>query len=226
MSIRVHKVLGYGLDDLQENDPRLLSNLYNVIENIDSKRMIKEFYMWYDMKEYEVPHGQKYNDSICLQFPTHRPDSFRPIYYEPEFGLENVLLFVPWGYENYYRYDNIIDWVEETYTQSEPQNPNIKILNNGIYPHTGRIKLNGEKITGDYNERMMSIYDQEEFRLKYPEKLTAWLDTLGFSTYNEYQEKTRPDVPFDIYLLAKFLNVFVDPNIVWTFKPMIYTYWS
>jgi hypothetical protein len=150
------------------------------------------------------------------------------IKYDPEFGSKTTIIFtIPW-YDEWDRYDDIIDYYEYKGKDLEPI---TEVLTRPIYPHDFYIdNRNGNRIKFDDFDtfRFMEslIVKEPEAKDKYEKIILDHVKTMGFKTWEEAKKHIAPGIPFDIRLMCEYLGVFKNINDVYTLKPMIYTYWS
>lgn len=216
MGIRIHKILGYGLDDIQVDgynlvDPRINIENFNNIWNLtldDYKEFVKE-----DVVESAMINQVKNT-------------WFHPIIHDAEYGIPNVLCVTPPGY-GWSRHDDIIDWVEETYIK-DPRNENGKdwyeMLPDGIFP------FNGLYMNANTNENFMG--DQHHLAGMFKRSSFAGLMEdavaieLGFSSAEEAVEKIVPSIPDSVINVCKFIEIFNNEEDIFSLRPMIYCYWA
>lgn len=166
MGIRVHKAIGYGLDTLRTkpgkdeyhhatvDDPR-----FDWQQRRDDERTqdmgVKAFSEWIMANEARL------TELIAAESPVADPIALklllmglgdmnkdlhylwqlgRSLIHQDEFGLPGVLLVIdPPSHQSWYRYDNTLDWTEETELHNQ-RNRVIRIQRPGIYPYDGRWK--------------------------------------------------------------------------------------
>lgn len=246
MGIRIHKVLGYGLTDLQLNDDRLnldcfskhYKNAHYFSDEFDEKYSFENFKSFINDK-YEQEKNLSFTEGkkLSLSFLKRDIEENKLGYFGSyniflglfqEFHKKNLLLVtVPW-YKDWYRYDNIIDYVEQSEVYGEPKDI-ILPLNDAIYPHISYTNLKtGEKFE-DFS--IIRAFNEIKFNKKIKEKdKPGFYDRLakkvGFENYLDYYNNVKPETPDDIKLLCEFYNIFKDPKTVDTLRPILYTYWS
>lgn len=154
--------------------------------------------------------------------------------YNAEYGLGNVICIQPLGCHDWYRYDDMIDWVEESQLKRQdtdyPQINWVEELPDGIYPfsalfmdnQTGkRLSTNGPIMLW---RRLVSHYK------KHPEDYDPYCDELaramGYADHAEALTRITPEVPGEIRDLCEWTKLFVDPKTVLTLKPILYTWWG
>jgi hypothetical protein len=143
MGIRVHKAIGWATKKpLPALDDNAMERLYGV--------SFKEFLEWLKKHKAEVDAAvpkikdPRYgnpsplsNVSFYLSCATRRnaTESIgRCVIRENEFGVKDVSLFVdPIEFSSWFRYDNTLDWIEET--QSHGQKERFRWVTRGLYPY-------------------------------------------------------------------------------------------
>lgn len=224
MGIRIHKVLGFGLTDVAVNrdletieDKRLNSYKAPWYQNID----IEAFYKWW-MKNEENDQNKFYAELYLkdLKEGVIQSSTRRFGFYEDEGGLDNVLLFVaPSSMDEWYRYDNAIDYYE-----ADGMEPKVQEIDRAIFPWEGYWDVSvtpPKRLDGDqlrsvmyYNQLIRDgMFDLAE-KIKY--KITDDIDISN----------VRPIIPPEIVALVKYLDVFTEERYIYEMKPLIYTYWS
>lgn len=240
MGIRIHKKIGYGLDDVQYQDIKIVDQRFNLEDgyfafDCEDQEEIFSGSKFFEHLEKRVENEQKEKNISMLLFDfcylkdlnLKEFDFFDYITYDSEFGLKNVILFQTFS-EDWTRYDNIIDYVEETENR---QKNNYKILKRPIYPYENWINL---KTGLDYLEvdgkrlRLVELlravnYFEEFVDIEVDEE---YLKTFGFDSIEDVKNNIKPAVPEIIKEYCKWLKIFKDEKIVDTLKPMVYNYWS
>jgi len=231
MGIRVHKYIGYGLADLDAtgeevrdgrvNADYLLRGMYDDTRSAAAYEVAVDAYN----AGMEDPRARVHTFALDKTTPNWEPmDS---ICWRAEYGDPRVLLLAPPGYSDWRRYDDTIDWIEETYFADPPQGNRVKILPHGIYPFSG---LYMDSRTG---ERLTDVMDWVRFRSSVREGGDVPTDLLdetaqaaGYADDAEAGEYVVPWVPTEITFLAKFLGVFTDDAVALQLRPMLYTWWG
>jgi hypothetical protein len=174
MGIRVHRVIGYGLTDIQHkrgtiNDSRFNMDRFDALCYGDEKKYtVARFLRWLrcnrrrlaQLAEKEAhrrctPRDHKMDEGLFLmnylpQSPRLRgPQMFeylkqkylyfyKAVIYAHEFGKSNIMVFRPFGCaEEWTRYDNIIDYCEETVHYNSRSRVKSLAPLCGIYPYIG-----------------------------------------------------------------------------------------
>jgi hypothetical protein len=235
MGIRVHKTLGYGLSDLKTEE----SAGWRIADdrvNLDSPAFkfppppIEEYRAWLE----ERREADEIAIDLELSF-LREPEPGDPkfdletaVIHSGEFGLPEVLLIVPPTYQRRWsRFDDAIDYIEETYLRKEakdPQQNRCDVLRHGIYPFIGYMdKRTGEKlddrifywVRGTNAEKPLS-----------EDELDMLAKACGFESNKDAWENVAPIVPNDITNIATFLNLFTSEDVFLQLRPILYTYWS
>jgi hypothetical protein len=232
MGIRIHKCLGYGLDDIEFDtvnftfiDKRINKNGYlNSNEGHFSLGGFLDFYR---------ENGDNLMYGIDKDLLSNNDwKAYKSIVYDWEFGIKNILLIIPPCHaETWFRYDDIIDYIEETFIQE--QTNRYKVFDRGIYPYDGWMnKSTGESISFQYvvairrEERLLKkTYDIDN--LLYIQKgLESLSKKIGFKDYYEAKDNIVPYIPEDVVLLCKYLQLFNEHKTIFELKPMLYVYWG
>ena len=240
MGIRIHKLLGYGLSDVVAEE-------YDIQ---DSRFNLEDGYFAYDAYEQEekftyanfIQHLKKVMEEdkqrkgiSMLSFEIHdfetekkKKNIYDLIHHNGEFGLPNVVLFQT-GAKDWSRYDNIIDYMEDTHNVDSIENK-VTIFDRPIYPYESWTNLK----TG------LTYFEKDGKRLQPFELLRAvnwmieekqdinieYLKSFGFDSIEDVKKNVVPMVPEMIVELCKYLKVFKDDATILQLKPMIYTYWG
>lgn len=260
MGIRIHKALGYGIADLKTakdgefDDPRIDGEEFSACQDALYEMDWKKFQEWLKSEKealiqfhlgltpYPRPgddcqfeFAMMTNDKTWPKKPEN-PDPGSHVIWDPEFGLPNVMLFVPTSCHSWMRYDDPIDYHEFTYSPKGQIN-RIKTIEGccGIFPWSSsmacmtkapaaiapglqafeRNAVRGWMSGGDYNQ-LVGRWDKKTPAL-------AKGETLQFLL-----ENYRPYIPLEATCLLWFLReAFKDVKAFTnSLRPMIYTYWA
>lgn len=208
MGIRVHKCLGYGFTDFKGNfDPRLSKQLNEILEE-NEDNTTQHFVDYIKRDDIRLPLKQMVIDNI--EKYEHHKESYDYVVHDDEFGIENIILFIPPGeLKTWHRYDNCIDYHEET--ELHNQENHVEIIPNGIYP------FNGTYCHIETNEQF-SAYQYGIFK-KLKEAGQDLPDSIDF-------EKLIIKKPEALVYFLEFLEIFTDKKYINDLQPMCYTYWS
>lgn len=246
MGIRVHKIIGYGFDDVQTKDydivdPRFKSSINDheaiyekceafpewIMENVDQAAYI--LHAIYKMPIADI----KFDLSLMAQLMRARIKEGRKykthtlFTHQSEFGIPEVMMFVPIDSPGWYRYDDIIDWMEETKAHNQ-ENRIINLFEEtnscGIYPYT-MMMLNPfrENLTQSKRNRMEpSTYNMATGR---------WDEGMPPQAKNEeilkhFREDWIPQIPGAIMAFIAYLDILENPQTLYELKPLLYVYWG
>lgn len=220
MGIRIHKSLGYGLDDLVEDDPRLARPFYEVFDELDRDRMEYEFISF--ARSIADKHDELYVDLFKRdELEDRNPPLYYSVVQDSEFGSENVALFIPPGHKDWVRYDDIIDYYEsEEFNPEDPMEPRVQLLDKPIWPYDGW-SHKGESLTNNAYKMFDLIRT-----LKRDNRESSDIEKILLEEYGMNYDEIRPTIPFILAALLKFVRLFKEDSTIYTLKPMIYTYWS
>ena len=240
MGIRIHKILGWGLIDINnsiEEDERLNSESCEDYEKLNA---IDEFLDWVKDNEKECEeimkkvNGEEYKCSLIdITFLLQKKkdgtidQSKMPdvLTYDSEFGNFSVMVFCPITSHNWYRYDDIIEYYEADCCADDGR---VKILTHccGIWPYStsmihipgspkyGEKGFPGSMLGGDYNG-LIGVFSEGIEPILKEEKLDY------YKKY--YRPSIAPVLILHLYWLKIFTNFY---ETIQKLRPMIYTYWS
>lgn len=234
MGISVKKIMGYGFDDIVENDPRFTispekySEFYESLANKEQQKLfiehllnrdeyksryVSDYYALYDMK--------REKKEVTL-------NSYDFMKYDNDGGMPNVFIIKPlFGYTDWYRFDDSIDHAER------PQRNKIQVQRfNTLHPFMSFVDAQTGEIFNDriFNAiRHINSCLDEKTNPDVPNDDWNSLyegSSKKYKTFKEYEQFVFPAKPASIIEYANFFKIFKDDKIVHTLKPMIYTYWS
>lgn len=234
MGIRVHKILGYGLNDIEYSNDKVTDKRINVEALKDCRE--KSFIEWFNDQDikllaytisrlFKLDYKNLYFNFRLTSFENNKNllSRYRVLTYDDEFGFDNVMLITPPDQKNWYRYDDIIDWIEESF---EPRVVDLfKDGKTGIYPYEGRVGRNpflktpsafNDKTTisgGEYN-RFVGKWDTKIDPIATGEALDDLLNNW------------KPALPPIIFAYLVFSNILTHPKYAYDLRPLLYVYWS
>ena len=240
MSTRIHKILGWGLSDINnsiEEDERLDSE---ACCDYDKLRAIDEFLDWVknngeEAKEVKKKvdgegHGCSFLDITFLlskkedgTIDKSKIHDF--LTYDSEFGNSSVMIFCPITAHDWYRYDDIIDYYEAGCGVGEGE---VNVLTNccGIWPYsTSMIHIPGSPKYGEegFPESMMGGDYNREIGV-FSKEMRPILKGDDLDYYKKYYRPSiAPSLILHLYWLKIFTNFY---ETIHELRPMIYTYWS
>jgi hypothetical protein len=242
MGIRIHKIIGYGLDDLVTDekgyyiqDPRVNPEGI-IIRSLENNEFSLDAYL---------EHLESQNDTylnIDRSFFKTVSDKdkwkYNPYYsfhWNGEYGIPNVICFCPITHSDWSRYDDIIDYVEATYIETPAQQNQYKILAHGIYPwdgifmdaRTGKTLPRQAVVVRRMMKTIEKLREENSDKdIEVPGLVMEGVREIGFSSYEEARDYMAPIIPESIIDLLKWGKAFTDESVVRQLRPMMYTYWS
>lgn len=242
MGIRIHKILGYALADLNVSegsfditeDERIDPNGFMSLSWEERKEVYtsKRFHVEVEL----MCSNDDFFDSgyglhlLRHQFKEGKIEKYpfdNMCIWDPEFGLSNVLLFIPpskalnVGERNsWYRYDDIIDYMEE----NKEATPKIRFLNQPIYPYLRWMDLRDPP--KEIDTELVRLINHFKERGGMTMSWDALHDKYGFLHLEEAEENIAPIVPPELVHTLRYLHIFKDPETAYQLRPAIYTYWG
>lgn len=243
MGIRIHKVLGYGLTDLQVADGKIVDpriNPKSVLLSY-SKSSKLEPYLEYlrdrasgkhdGTKDISAQIEATFIEQLSGKKKQPKATPYDCVTWETEGGLPNVFVLTPLGLVNeWHRWDDTIDYYE---AEGNPE-PGLKLLKTGAYPYDGWM----DSKTGDpLNTSSVSYWrhfretlnqsDKEIDEVSFAKTLTYFAKEAGYKGDTaEFEQRIAPSIPDPIRFLVDWGQLFVNPKDVLQLRPMIYTYWN
>lgn len=223
MGIRIHKFLGYGLDDVKCSKGYISDERFNLVDGYFSKDKDVESFEMSDFIKYIVGEADKEKKAEGFtmltfdiqQLKTQKWDFYDVIRHESEFGMKKVVVFRPF-LKDWLRYDDIIDYMEAKDCKNR-----LKVLDRPIFPYESWIDKNtGHPYIMIKGKKTMCHDIIRDLNFGF------YRDDLGFKNEKEARENIVPLVPEIIRKYCEYLKVFKDKSTCLTLKPMIYTYWS
>ena len=232
MGIRIHKVLGYGLNNLKNKDPRIQPDFFDRWgeHGYDGTDFIK----W--LKANKKP--AKVMLSTVLGVEPFRVGSGMwacsdielntgsLIHCDQEYGMSKVMVLSSIETKDWYRYDNIIDYIE-----SSPQAKCIDLFKTrkqtGIYPYEGMTLIPGRrniaKELGLCKTNSMSGGTYNQLVGNWSKKLPPINDS-GLLTH--LKNDWVPQIPEAILLFTLYARIFREPLMAYQLRPLLYTWWG
>jgi hypothetical protein len=246
MGIRVHKVLGWGLYNLEPGergaeDPRVnwesplvkyegLSG-QEYFRWLEAKRRASQDSFMFSMDWAVLAHSEGFAER-------NLQDCFT---YQPEFGLPEVLMLTPFSRPDWRRSDDTIDYLTESYQLPgegirEPamkdQPDHVAVLPNAPYPFNGMFmdKRTGERLSKslDWVRIWNSLGRHRIFEEGSEQRrmLDLLAQAAGLAGHDEAAEVVVPLVPDEIRDLAEFGQMFTGPDVWLQLRPLLYTFWG
>lgn len=223
MGIRVHKVIGYGLDDVQTDGFEITDPRFNLLgwaladwENRENTWTLDGFQNY--AKHYLEMYG-------LFEEILEKPDwpwRFPWVHHNTEFGLPNVFLIQSACSSRHFRYDDTIDYHEETALYQQANR--VAHIPWGVWPYNGSFmdRRTGERVR--FGSDLMRCLDPG-FTID-KEVLNRLAKKCGFLDADDARINLGPIIPEEIELMCRWLCLFNDESTIWQLKPMLYVYWS
>lgn len=146
----------------------------------------------------------------------------RGFYSEVEFGLGNVFAVKPYGYPDWHRRDDAIDYLEET--ENHGQRNFVSLFNRPLYPWD--IYMDGK--TGAPYCHGSEMHSMVNFLLQknQEDQVSSYLVERGFSSLQEFKDTVVPFVPYDVRYMCEWAGIFQDPTTIFSLRPMLYVFWA
>lgn len=240
MGIRIRKVLGYGLNDLntkvvdkwgteEVDDPRFdPSGWWHADCATRAKKWSTEGFLKHCQQVIDDSGDDNYNHfelrlMLSPSFENVRmTDIDHCVSHDNEGGLAHVVTFTPFTSPNWVRYDDTIDY----YDSGIGVEPNIKLLDVPLFPHVSYIdNTTGERANRDVEHAIYlfrNAPNQNGEELNYIQ-LKA-LENIRCKEH--WTERYNVAIPDELVEFFRYANMFVDEKTIWQLKPMIYTYWA
>jgi len=244
MGIRIKKMLGYGLLDVQckENgkitDPRFNEDSVLFADYTETDRFNREHYLAYCKK-----HNNGFEFDLMLELDWLKTkgnhwdwyDSFR---HDSEYGLPKVLCIRPASCPDWYQYDNTIDYYQahiESRKSRKYMNCTAEEIEGGIYPFIADYhdKRDGRTVDSSAACAFLRLINTNRDLMKRrgkkkrkPLDATPLARLCGFKNTDEALENMYAKPPDTIVNLCRFGEIFKDEATIRELVPMLYTYWS
>jgi len=256
VGIRIHKVLGYGLTDVQFDeknwemtDPRFNPNGYfGILDVFDREETFTDKGFDEYVNKIVGDTGDNFHNLYILQrerknaleknghttgdgerYYNYKDSIDNCVTYDSEYGDSKIMVFTPpyWG-KAWTRYDDIIDYYDP---QNSDDDGGISdghiILNRPIYPFDGYQDCRTTPPTRLVDPDFRLYVDSKSFNAKYRESLLRNLkERMGFNSDEEIEQAINPIIPLELIELLKYMKVFNDEKDIYLLKPMIYWYWG
>jgi hypothetical protein len=246
MGIRVHKVLGFGINDLEVDDfditdPRVDKDKYDEFQEKTWDLSMEDFIKWCEenTKDRDEFHkrlcgGEELYSTYFMDLDRVPTSNIRGIghhvVWEPEFGIPEVMLFVPPGrFGEWFRYDDHLDYYEESIRRE--QGNWVMMTERPIYPESMWVRFR-DPPEGMWKTQEASDKAQVLFEGDYSRLIGTWDENINPVLKDEAlkhaKEDYRPAFPQALTsLLWYFRDMFDDvESFANQLRPMIYTYWG
>lgn len=235
MGMRIHKILGYGLDDVQHEGGRITDPRINVSGHLlmAPDQVGPEYRAHLEkLRDAEREHSDAWFDiETEIQLLRATPGRLDwPVTWECEYGRQDVLLIRPMAFGKWSRYDDPIDYAEECALHEDPTAPRVVPLPQGIWPFESLYmdSRDGRRLDGTVKwvfDRLMHGKTDGPT----PEQRRAvdhLAHRLGFDDADQARTCIVPWVPGDVRRIASWGSLFTEPDVWLKLRPMLYVYWS
>lgn len=229
MGIRVHKFLGYGLADVQTKDMRITDERINPqswLLTYDGTPSVEDYHAWLSQHQREFPSMDLW---YCRDEKRDRRRELNHCaIWSPEYGMPEVLVLQPLGCPDWSRFDNSIDYIEETWLRPERQGNHVDLVGGGIYPWIGTYMddRTGEAVDDKIMWWVRLCNSDEPDDEGRAEALDVLAQAAGLSGHEEAVAHVWPMVPDEVRDLAEFAELFTSDGTWRQLRPMLYTYWA
>lgn len=254
MGIRIHKVLGYGLTDVQYDtdnwemiDPRFNKKGYMCLGCEDQEEKFtnegfdeylaeevkkedqlaeKDKYHMRDLSVLKHLREQELKDEKHVRYSDK--DIFNKVIYNPEFGSSEVVVFQPVVFGNdWQRYDDIIDYYDPANhpVHGGPEN-GVILIDRAIYPFEWLWDVRTIPPTS-LTSVEYNLYNMTRSGTEHAPNIAQNLaETMNFESVEEMNDKIRAIIPDELIVLLKYLKIFEKDEYIYDLKPMLYSYWA
>lgn len=232
MGIRVHKILGWGLTDLDtgyQADRRV--NWSSPLLSYEDQPTAGQYYYWLEARRQAA--GDKCSFSLDWAMlhgdeKLREKDLYGCVVYEHEYGLPEMLVLRPVTKDDWYRFDDDIDHMTETYPWREDSQTNrVQVFEHPPFPFNGFYmdKRDGRKLPDAVFPwwQLQNGTRNREFR---EQAADLFAREMGFAGHAEAVENVAPQVPEEIRDLAEFGRLFTGPDVWLQLRPLLYTWWA
>jgi hypothetical protein len=142
-----------------------------------------------------------------------------------------VLVVRPATKTDWFRYDDTIDYMTETYPwREDSQSSHVQVYKHGPFP------FNGSYMDARDGRRLPDLvfpwWQIQNSKVR-PDELENTFGALeifalemGFAGHEEAKVNVVPEVPDEIRDLAEFGHLFPDPGTWLQLRPLLYTWWG
>lgn len=245
MGYRIKKCLGWGLNDVVTEELAIKDTRF--IESKDEweeifEKDIADFFDWVLNNKDEttkvlksaLPKGLMFSNTFDILLRMKLGEDWkkgdkidstrwsRGYSFDAEFGLPNVMMFIPVENPEWDRYDDDLDYYEASMGQDAE--PKLNILNSsGIFPHLGIIKIPHEPEV----EGLGHYIDPGEWKRLRGTFLPSRGPSRGEDIAEQVKRSYRPKICDSVMLYTYWLGIWKDwKTTVQELRPMIYTYWG
>lgn len=219
MGIRIRKVMGYGLTDVETSDQEITDTRINPESPLlRCETSLKEYLKYLKGKEcFEA----RMEESVIHDGSVTERDLHSVLTWDPEYGMPNVLVITPLGYRReWIRYDDSLDYEEHFLVKDATTEPSVKEIPTGIYPYSGYM----DRVTGERTDNIVYTWRKLLEMGAKVSVVKTFSRSLGYESTEQAHDRIVPVVPLDVRHLAEFGSLFRDPGTWKRLRPMIYTF--
>lgn len=245
MGIRVRKFLGYGLTGVEcQEDPRINWDSPLVSYEDRDSISIERYQEFLKRREAEDtaadPQGRNFrNESAFIRWSLNAGKTFDlsdTVTYddgESDDGAK-VLVIRPLTDTDWYRFDETIDWMEESHLRYPDQDGNgfdrVDVFPRAtIYPYQFWMdRRDGRRLGGMIFEWIRAsrftstTATTSDLLIKV---LDEFAKDVGFKSHEEAWANVVPGVPEAVRDVVEFGHLFTDSRTTLELRPMLYTFW-
>jgi len=254
MGIRIHKVLGYALTDVAEDDPRLAVGRRDFDGDGPDGRpgrlsalTVNDLVEWAEADLDKDGPDRRARLSLLMMRSICRPDTWKGrgaarladhVHWGWRETTPGVLLFVPpplagsWA-----RTNDDIDYYEEMLSprwEGGSPGDSVRDIPDGIHPFTRRrvdrrtgrvLRFQDDDLCGFHLEWMLGE-SRAAVLAGNGDAAADFLGEIGFASHREFLDNVAPEVPGDLRMMLRFLGVFRDESTALSLRPVLWTYWA
>lgn len=237
MSVRVHKMVGYGIYGIKKGDGWFDWDKFEDSYEKDLDR--DSFIIWVDNNKKVIEElwdrrdlGRSFDKEVefwKLSFKDNNWDLYKSVVWKGSDEVP-VMLFIPPEYSgSWYRFDNAVDFIEET--EEWGQKDRVKFISNlegGSFIRVGDSKM-GELVNNyvDAFCRDKVIRDEKGFPKRFSScDFNYLLENAKIDFKEHLQQDWRMEVPFSVVGILLWLGCVKDmKKFIDSLRPMIYVCW-
>jgi len=234
MGIRIHKMIGYGLQDIANEDYEITDSRINpdgwLGERDEDKFNLEGFSNHINetlatMDEDHIDHF-----SLMLLQRTLKDmreyEFYHSVFYDSEYGNPNVLLFIPPGCKHWSRYDDMIDYYDPVNSNDDGIVNSVIPINRTLYPYESWINIKEMPPKRIVGEEWQALYFYRNMVRENQDLRNKLARDLGLENEEEIKTYIVPIIPVELVELIKYLKIFTNERHIYELRPMIYGYWG
>lgn len=218
MGIRVHKVLGWGLNDVQVRQEKIIDSRFDengylfCEEDFSTEELI------------DILKNEKNENGLDVSFARRSLEEKKADFHDCViYNDGKAICFTSFWNRDFHRLDDVIDYHEENENSRKSKRylkDKVLFLDSPIYPFLNYIdNRDGRKIDSNF----VFEYKRESNSKRYIDE--QLVKGMGFNSLEECKLYITPQIPQSLILTLKYLKIFKDSNTIFSLKPMIFTFW-